>query len=505
MSLTPAERDVWVVIDDGHRGLHSTFEKKLASLAARRRIDVVDHEKIGTIAPDAVVVWLAAAHLPANLLADGTRTVLVCIVGGQRATFASAAGTYAQMGRGYACPLSVARVGPGEGRAVTLRDVLERRIKIQRHAGPGQAQVAATTAAVMVHQWLVRSAGTAAPASSDLSLRPPPARAGLAVALALRLALAAYASVARLIYGVFGAQRWRVGHLANPSLDGLAARFGEVTWWPELARGEFLADPFVESQDPPVILCEWKRPEKGRGVIARVRYEGPQRPLDIAEILDGEYAHLSYPNFVDDGGARYLFPECAQSGRLTRYRLDDRGLPVHPGEVLIDQPLIDATLLRHDERWWLFGTLPGAAESESHLYLFSSPDLSGSWIPHPLNPVVIDPACARPAGKIFVRDGRLIRPAQDCERRYGNGLAFMEITVLSTERYEEKLLTRLMPPARGFPRHGIHTFNIVETSSGGTAILDAYTVGFDPLAWFDRLMERPRFRKALGKGSNDRS
>lgn len=501
MSLTPAERDVWVVTDDGRRGLHSSFQEKLASLSPRRRVDFLRSEKIDSIAPGAVVVWLAAAHPPATLLADTARTVLACIVGGRRATFSSGPGTYAQMGRGFACPIGVGRVD----QAVKLRDLLERRIKILRHAGPGQAHAAATAAAVLVHQWLVRCGG-AGNDSSDAGLPLPPRPDGvrLAAGLLLRFAVAARAFASRLLYGVFGAQRWRVGHLANPSLEGLAARLGEVTWWPELPRGEFLADPFIESHDPPVILCEWKRPEKGRGVIARARYVSG-RPPEITEILDGEYAHLSYPNFVDDAGARFFFPECAQSGRLTKYRLDEHGLPRLPGEVLIDQPLIDATLLRHDERWWLFGTLPGAAESESHLYLFHSADLAGSWTPHPLNPVVIDPACARPAGKILVGDGRLIRPAQDCERRYGNGLAFMEITVLSTERYEEKLLTRVMPPARGFPRHGIHTFNIVETPSGSTAILDAYTVGFDPLAWFDRLMERPRFRKALGKGSNGRS
>jgi hypothetical protein len=210
--------------------------------------------------------------------------------------------------------------------------------------------------------------------------------------------------------------------------------------------------------------------------------------------------------FIEHDDSTILFPECAQSGALKMYRLDDRGLPCLPGTLLFDQPLIDATLLRHDNLWWLFGTLPGASQSESHLYLFYSPDLSAdSWTPHRLNPVVIDPACARPAGRIVVMDGRLIRPAQDCERRYGNAVCFMEITALSADRYEESLFMRLQPSSGGFPKHGIHTFNIVGTAAGFTAILDGYTFRFDPLAWFDRLMERPSFRKALGKRSVNRS
>jgi hypothetical protein len=362
---------------------------------------------------------------------------------------------------------------------------------------------------VIVHQWLIRFARSSSePESSarDYSVSPiHPGRAKTLWDLTLRFACAAFALVSLLSYGVFGAQRWRVGHLRIASLKDIPARLDEVTWWPELGRGEFLADPFIESEEPPVILCEWKRPEKGRGVIARVRYDEQERSLEIAEILDGDYAHLSYPMFIEHEGSKILFPECAQSGGLTMYRLDDRGLPRLPGKVLFKQPLIDATLLRRDNLWWLFGTLPGASQSESHLYLYYSSDLSAdSWTPHPQNPVVIDPACARPAGRIVAIDGRLIRPAQDCERRYGNAICFMEITALSVDRYEERLFMRLQPSLRGFPKHGIHTFNIVESTVGFTAILDGYTLRFDPLAWFDRLMERPSFRKAFVKRSVNR-
>ncbi|HUQ10646.1 MAG TPA: hypothetical protein VM146_10050 [Steroidobacteraceae bacterium] len=486
--------------DKGPLSLHSTFQKKLEALEPRRRVGFLTPGEFDAAGADSIIVWLAAQSPPETLLADSARTVLVCLVNGAYDTFDSIPRTYAQMGRGYACAMAVARLRE----ATKLRNGLERRIKVLRHAGPGQAHEAAATAALMIHQWLVRFARSADDLAAGLPSMPPAhtGRANGTWHLAMRLALAARAFLGRLCYGIFFAQRWRIGHLEDPSIEGLTGRLGEITWWPELARGEFLADPFIESQDPPVILCEWKRPQKGRGVIARVRYQREQRSLDIVEILDGAYAHLSYPNFVEYDGAKFLFPECAQSGRLTKYRLDESGVPRLPGELLFDQPLIDATLLKHDGRWWLFGTMPGAAQSESHLYLFHSLDLDGSWTPHPLNPVVIDPACARPAGRIMVKDGRLIRPAQDCERRYGNGLAFMEITLLTTDRYEEQLLTRLVPPARGFPRHGIHTFNIVESPAGSMAILDGYTVQFDPLAWFDRLMERPRFRKALGKGSS---
>ncbi|MEO8017807.1 MAG: hypothetical protein ABI769_08340 [Pseudomonadota bacterium] len=491
-----------VVTENVHRSLHAVFQKKLSSQNPQRRIGFLTADELGAISADAVIVWLARSSPPQQVVGDSSRIVLVCVLGGTYAAFDSVLATYAQMGRGYSCSLMVGRLHD----IATPRDCLERRLKILRRAGPNQSHQAAEAAAVVVHQWLIRFASTSN--YSDRQPSPPsvtpthPGRIKTLWDLSLRFVLAAWALVTHLGYGAFFAQRWRVGHLKFVSLEDVPARLGEVTWWPELGRGEFLADPFIESEEPPVLLCEWKRPEKGRGVIARVRFDEHRRSLEIAEILDGVYAHLSYPNFIEDEESKIIFPECAQSGGLTMYRLDDLGLPRQPGRLLFDQPLIDATLLRHDNLWWLFGTLPGASQSESHLYLYYSVDLSvDSWTPHRLNPVVIDPACARPAGKILVKDGRLIRPAQDCERRYGSAISFMEITALSTERYEESLLMRLSPSSSGFPKHGIHTFNIV----GSTAILDGYNVRFDPLAWFDRLMERPTFRKALGKRSIKRS
>ncbi len=71
---------------------------------------------------------------------------------------------------------------------------------------------------------------------------------------------------------------------------------------------------------------------------------------------------------------------------------------------------VDATLLRHEGRWSLFANIvenPGAS-SFDELFLFSSDDLlTGSWTPHPCNPIVSDVRRARPAGRLFERDGEL--------------------------------------------------------------------------------------------------
>ena len=65
--------------------------------------------------------------------------------------------------------------------------------------------------------------------------------------------------------------------------------------------------------------------------------------------------------------------------------------------------------------------------------------MSRRWTPHPGNPLLRDFRRARPGGRIFRDDdGRLLRPSQDCVRRYGYGLGISEITELSTSGFAER-------------------------------------------------------------------
>jgi hypothetical protein len=72
--------------------------------------------------------------------------------------------------------------------------------------------------------------------------------------------------------------------------------------------------------------------------------------------------------------------------------------------------------------------------------------------------VVSDVRSARPAGRLFRRDGLLLRPSQDSSIRYGYALNLNHITKLTKYEYEEKLLERLVPPSNG-KFLATHTYN----------------------------------------------
>jgi hypothetical protein len=61
------------------------------------------------------------------------------------------------------------------------------------------------------------------------------------------------------------------------------------------------------------------------------------------------------------------------------------------------------------------------------------------------NPVKIDVRSTRPAGSLFRRAGRLVRPSQDCSASYGGALTLCEVTRLSRADYAEVELEKLLP------------------------------------------------------------
>ena len=134
-----------------------------------------------------------------------------------------------------------------------------------------------------------------------------------------------------------------------------------------------------------------------------------------------------------------------------------------------DLDAVDATLLQHHGRFWLFANVrePGVS-SLNALYLFwAQSRLADVWTPHPRNPVVQDIGSARPAGNIFLQDGHLIRPAQDSSRRYGGSLRFNRITALTEEDYREETVAVFAPD--GGKVRATHTFN----QAGGLTVVDA--------------------------------
>jgi hypothetical protein len=135
---------------------------------------------------------------------------------------------------------------------------------------------------------------------------------------------------------------------------------------------------------------------------------------------------------------------------------------------------VDSTLFYHNNKWWLFTVIDkidSVLAVSPELYLFYTDDfLSENWTSHPQNPVVSDVRSARPAGKIFIKEGKIYRPSQDCSGRYGNSFDINQILTLTENEYKEKKVIKVKPDWDTSLK-GTHTFNF----DGDFTIIDAYS------------------------------
>jgi len=209
------------------------------------------------------------------------------------------------------------------------------------------------------------------------------------------------------------------------------------------------ADPFIVARDGKYyIFFEELFFAKPRGHISLIvlNRDGSYEPA--VPILKTAY-HLSYPFIFEFEGNLYLIPESCENRTVELYKCVAFPLKWEYQKNLMEGCLmVDATLYRWNGKWWMFGNRmesDGASTSDELFLYYSDSPLSDNWIPHKRNPVVSDVKSARPAGRLFLRDGRLFRPSQDSSGHYGYGFNICEITKLTETDYDEEIVEKVEP------------------------------------------------------------
>lgn len=258
---------------------------------------------------------------------------------------------------------------------------------------------------------------------------------------------------------LFRHQQWSVG-VIDRSVESLCAESSGsaleadgVRWLPE-SKGRFLADPFplVGADGQAAIIAEdfsWK---KNIGRISIVPLDSHAEPRAA---IRSDF-HLSYPFMLDVEDKVFCVPECAESREVALHRYDGKERRWEKYKTLVEgRALLDPTIFRHDDRWWLFCTDAERGPNE-FLCAWYAEELAGEWRPHRANPIKVDIRSARPAGPPFMFDGAMIRPAQDCSRIYGGAISFNRTLKLTHDEFVEEPIGRLTPDRRRYPA-GLHT------------------------------------------------
>lgn len=275
--------------------------------------------------------------------------------------------------------------------------------------------------------------------------------------------------IEKTLHSFFFLDQWVIMTGKNMSRDSLE--------WSALRplipdKDRYWADPFVVEKDNRYyVFIEEKILAVGLGRIACLTLDEDGGLLSNQVALERPY-HLSYPFIFERENEMYMLPETAANRALELYRclhFPDQWQFVKT--LMTDIYAVDATLLEYEKKWWLFANVKeegGSSLDALHLFYADSP-LADKWTAHPLNPIIKDIRSARPAGRIFMRDGKLIRPSQDSSRRYGYALKFNRIDKLSQAEYKETNVSSFFPS--GGKILATHTFNQVGDFTAIDAII----------------------------------
>lgn len=197
----------------------------------------------------------------------------------------------------------------------------------------------------------------------------------------------------------------------------------------------FVADPFIVFKDGGyTMFFEAMNRQSNLGEIGYAQ-SSDGRHWQYEKIVIREKFHLSYPYVFEWNNDYFMIPESCNDLSVRLYKA--RSFPddwQYIGNILSGYSYVDASVFRHQDKWWLFVSTP---ESDS-LNLYYSNELMSDWTPHPMNPIVKhNKHIARPGGRVVTFGDKTYRLTQDDFPTYGIQVFAFEITELSEETYKE--------------------------------------------------------------------
>lgn len=264
----------------------------------------------------------------------------------------------------------------------------------------------------------------------------------------------------------------------------------QVTWLPLGNKKDDTADPFIfTAPDGNInILYEnFSMTDKSKyGTLRLARINDKMELVFDKEVMDAK-SHLSYPFVFKENGKTYIIPESRHQNKVARHEYDfNNDVLINEKTIIENLPLLDSTIIKHNNKYWLFSTFGDRKFEHSKLYIYYAESLDGPWKKHANNPVKYDTRGSRPGGAVINVGGQLYRPAQNCKDYYGQSLIINRITKLSETEFSEEEYFELLPEKHGKFNNGLHTIN----STKGFVVIDGIKMEFNPLLKLKLLLKK---------------
>lgn len=226
----------------------------------------------------------------------------------------------------------------------------------------------------------------------------------------------------------------------------------------------WMADPFIIDADQDVItlLVEEYEIALNKGRLSRIRVDRHNYKLLSSEPILTLDTHLSFPYPVYEDGKTYICPETNATKEAALYTYDGRECKY--AQKLIDGKMLDSQILQLWDNgikvYYTFSVRGRGLgmDDTKEVEVYRSESLTG---PYELIQTIKKEKCeGRGAGPIFrLSDGRMIRPAQNCEGGYGKGVIFFQLELMPDGLFTETEIGRI--DADESKRNGLclHTFS----------------------------------------------
>lgn len=220
--------------------------------------------------------------------------------------------------------------------------------------------------------------------------------------------------------------RYEIGFLDNTVDDIINGRPLKMKLMKHNFKDRWFADPFIlEVTDNTIELLveEYYYPEQKGRICLYIVDRKDYTLLSATPVLSLDY-HLSFPLIRREGDRVFVIPESENAGILNKYEYDKNNKTLNYVASIVDYPLADA--------------VPTSLFGEDFLFCTKNPDTNGSVL-HIMRKTTEggykeyqtvdfgDRRIARMAGDFFIYDGEVYRPAQVCQKHYGEALILQKV------------------------------------------------------------------------------
>lgn len=282
---------------------------------------------------------------------------------------------------------------------------------------------------------------------------------------------------------------WNIGFVERDIREVILSEDTQINvhWMKHNYKDRFFADPFlysVNDKEIKVLVEDFPYYDK-RGMISLLTVERNNYELIDKKVVLKQPFHMSYPFICrNENEEIWVSPEASHSGMLSRYQLDPTAGILFNQKTIMQERLLDSTIIKYNGKWWLFCTKRGK-DSNRCLYVYYSDQPEGPYQGHAKNPVVNNMSFARPAGNMIIDNGILYRVSQECSRSYGEYINITKIKQLTDLNYEEDFCKSIKAQQDEYS-DGLHTLNGI----GGLCVVDGLSKGnFAPFrrVWYEFL------------------